>query len=54
MDAQLNTATLVWPPEIDVDAEAAFTNKGAKAAVFRPRYGQAHQQYFTPRWLASW
>ena len=50
MDAQLNTTTLVRPK---LDAAAAFANKGAKAAVFRPRYGQAHQQYFTPKWLCQ-
>ena len=37
----------------NLDADAAFSNKGAKAAVFRPRFGQAHQQYFTPRWLCQ-
>ncbi len=33
--------------------EAAFQVKGAHAAVFRPHFGQAHQQYFTPRWIAE-
>ena len=28
-----------------LDTDAAFTHRGAKAAVFRPRFGQAHQQY---------
>jgi len=38
---------------VNLDAEAAFAHRGAKAAVFRPRFGQAHQQYFTPRWLCQ-
>ena len=37
----------------NLDADAAFAHKGAQAAVFRPRFGQAHQQYFTPRWLCQ-
>ena len=36
-----------------LDTDAAFAHKGAKAAVFKPRFGQAHQQYFTPRWLCE-
>jgi len=40
-------------PLSDLDVEAAFTHKGAQAAVFRPRFGQAHQQYFTPRWITQ-
>ena len=28
-----------------VRADVAFAHKGAKAAVFKPRFGQAHQQY---------
>jgi len=40
-------------PVTALDAEAAFAHKGAQAAVFRPRFGQAHQQYFTPRWLCQ-
>jgi predicted RNA methylase len=44
---------LVSTPTINLDADAAFDHKGAKAAVFRPRFGQAHQQYFTPRWLCQ-
>lgn len=37
----------------ELDPEAAYGHKGARAAVFRPRFGQAHQQYFTPRWLCQ-
>ncbi len=33
--------------------EEAFEVKGFKAAVFKPMFGQAHQQYFTPRWLCE-
>jgi SAM-dependent methyltransferase len=44
---------LIGTPVTGLDGEAAFTNKGARAAVFRPRFGQAHQQYFTPRWLCQ-
>lgn len=40
-------------PPADLDADAAFAHRGAKAAVLRPRFGQAHQQYFTPRWLCQ-
>jgi hypothetical protein len=40
-------------PTIDLDAGAAYANRGAKAAVFRPRHGQVHQQYCTPRWLCK-
>ena len=36
-----------------LDTEAAFNQRGAKAAVFRPRFGQAHQQYFSPGWLCT-
>ena len=36
-----------------IDTDIAFAHRGAKAAVFRPRFGQAHQQYFTPRWLCQ-
>jgi superfamily II DNA or RNA helicase/SAM-dependent methyltransferase len=36
-----------------LDGDAAFAHKGAQAAVFRPRFGQAHQQYFTPKWLCQ-
>ncbi len=35
------------------DVDAAFLHKGAQAAVFKPRFGQAHQQYFTPKWLCE-
>lgn len=35
------------------DVDAAFQHKGAQAAVFKPRFGQAHQQYFTPKWLCE-
>ena len=40
---------------IDVDAteDAAFQTSGFKAAVFKPMFGNAHQQYFTPRWLCE-
>jgi hypothetical protein len=40
---------------IDVDAteDAAFQTSGFKAAVFKPMFGQSHQQYFTPRWLCE-
>ena len=34
-----------------VGIEAAFQTKGAQAAVFRPHFGQAHQQYFSPAGL---
>jgi len=32
---------------VDVDAteDAAFRTSGFKAAVFKPRFGNAHQQY---------
>jgi predicted RNA methylase/superfamily II DNA or RNA helicase len=36
-----------------LDGDAAFAHKGAQAAVFRPRFGQAHQQYFSPKWLCQ-
>ncbi len=36
-----------------VGIEAAFRVKGAQAAVFRPRFGQAHQQYFSPKWITQ-
>jgi hypothetical protein len=39
--------------ETKLDADAAFSNKGSKAVVFHRRFGQAHQQYFTPRWLCQ-
>ena len=32
---------------------ASLSTKGHKAAVALPRFGQAHQQYFTPAWLAQ-
>jgi predicted RNA methylase/superfamily II DNA or RNA helicase len=38
---------------IPLDGDAAFAHKGAKAAVFKPRFGQAHQQYFSPKWLCQ-
>ena len=41
----------VGTPAIDTDV--AFSHRGAKAAVFRPRFGQAHQQYFSPKWLCQ-
>jgi len=38
----------------DAAAQAeAYENSGNAAAVFKPRFGQAHQQYFTPKWLAD-
>jgi len=58
MTLQPNIATVVPPvppgtPITPLDAEAAFSNKGAKAAVVRPRFGQAHQQYFSPKWICQ-
>jgi hypothetical protein len=55
---QLNTQTvprvpLMGTPITGLDADAAFAHKGAKAAVFKPRFGQAHQQYFSPKWLCQ-
>ena len=44
---------LMSTPTTGLDAEAAFAHKGAKAAVFKPRFGQAHQQYFSPKWLCQ-
>ena len=35
------------------EVEGAFAVSGFKAAVAKPRFGQAHQQYFTPRWLCE-
>jgi len=37
----------------ETDAEVAFQHRGAKAAVFKPRFGQAHQQYFSPKWVCE-
>jgi len=34
-------------------AELAYQHKGHAAAVFKPMYGQAHQQYLSPKWLAD-
>ena len=34
-------------------AELAYQHKGHAAAVFKPMFGQAHQQYLTPKWLAE-
>jgi hypothetical protein len=31
--------------EIDATEDAAFRTSGFKAAVFRPMFGNAHQQY---------
>ena len=51
MTLQPNIATAVPPvplmgtPVTGLDTDAAFAHKGAKAAVFKPRFGQAHQQY---------
>lgn len=39
--------------EETTDADAAFEHRGSQAAVWAPRYGQAHQQYFSPRWAAE-
>jgi len=44
---------VVNPMQSVVGIEAAFLSKGAQAAVFRPRFGQAHQQYFSPRWFTQ-
>jgi SAM-dependent methyltransferase len=60
MTLQPITQTTTDAPLIDVDAldtdldvSPAFAHRGAKAAVFRPHVGQAHQQYFTPKWLCQ-
>jgi hypothetical protein len=42
------TLTFVVAPE-----DAAFETSGHEAAVFTPRFGQAHQQYFSPKWLTE-
>ncbi len=34
-------------------SDDAFSTSGFKAAVAKPMFGQAHQQYFTPRWLCE-
>ncbi len=39
--------------EVDAVGDAAFETSGFKAAVFKPMFGQAHQAYFTPRWLCE-
>jgi hypothetical protein len=39
--------------EVDAVGDAAFGTSGFKAAVFKPMFGQAHQAYFTPRWLCE-
>ncbi|MCJ7736364.1 MAG: methyltransferase domain-containing protein [Anaerolineae bacterium] len=44
----LSPALIVSP-----DTQVAFQHRGARAAVARPHFGQAHQQYFTPRWLCE-
>lgn len=41
------------PQEADAAGDAAFETSGFKAAVFKPMFGQAHQAYFTPRWLCE-
>jgi hypothetical protein len=43
------------PQGADVDAteDVAYETSGFKAAVFKPMFGRAHQQYFTPRWLCE-
>jgi len=38
---------------VQEDFDAAFSVSGFKAAVFKPQFGNAHQQYFTPKWLAE-
>lgn len=46
-------ATMLTVVGEEVDPEAAYTTKGHVAAVSRPRFTQAHQQFFSPRWLAE-
>ncbi|MFZ5915605.1 MAG: helicase-related protein [Chloroflexota bacterium] len=41
------------PLQTGNNAGAAFEHRGSQAAVWAPRYGQAHQQYFSPRWAAE-
>jgi predicted RNA methylase/superfamily II DNA or RNA helicase len=55
MSLQVMTPSVPSVPLVGtrLDGDAAFAHKGAKAAVFKPRFGQAHQQYFTPKWLCQ-
>lgn len=39
--------------ETEYNPDAAFEHSGHRAAVFRPRFSQAHQQFFTPRWICQ-
>ena len=39
--------------EVDAAEDAAFETSGFKAAVFKPMFGNAHQQYLTARWLCE-
>jgi len=41
--------TFVVAPSEDL----AFETKGHEAAVWIPRFGRAHQQYFSPKWLTE-
>ena len=34
-------------------AELAYQHKGHAAPVFKPMFGQSHQQYLSPKWLAD-
>jgi len=44
----------ITEPDAALDVEAAaYGTSGFKAAVFKPMFGNAHQQYFTPRWLCE-
>jgi len=33
------------PADVDAIEDAAFQTSGSKAAVFKPMFGNAHQQY---------
>ena len=39
--------------DVDATADAAYGTSGFKAAVLKPMFGNAHQQYLTPRWLCE-
>ena len=41
------------PAAAGAAVEAAFGTSGFRAAVFKPMFGQAFQQYFTARWLCE-
>jgi hypothetical protein len=44
----------ITEPDAALDIEGnAYSTSGFKAAVFKPMFGNAHQQYFTPRWLCE-